>query len=443
MVIMLAAGEAHHNLFPFLSKTLNIINDDPVMPFDFSEEHWDYLSCYLVLDDCGTLSVEEKLKRLGLAYEGIIGKKRSEQMCLITTDFSFYLCLRAMYEDKIQLHWCKESPSTTYIEERLNLKKGRRSRAAATPKKAAPDAPVKETPVEGESKREKKNILGLFARKKENPSTTEAVFSRSVNRTVLITGTRNSGITSTVVNMAECYAEKGFKTIVVDLDWKMRGMNAYFNSFHEATVDSEEMAASLIRVLASPGEHRVYGHNIDKNLWVTSLGYQFEDSTLEGRFITCDHIISMLTLLKQQFNVVIIDAPLDILQQLSDIIGHLDTIGLCMENNLHSVLSTIRHLDVAFDIHKVKYINAKGKLILNRFDPASKYDGDQFSGETASALMASGISEAIVYRMPVAGTIPQSALFHQQIETDMPVVTVDNAIKEVFDSLILRMIEGA
>ncbi|GJM70484.1 hypothetical protein HMSSN036_27000 [Paenibacillus macerans] len=49
---------------------------------------------------------------------------------------------------------------------------------------------------------------------------------------------------------------------------------------------------------------------------------------------------------------------------------HIDIFGLCVPNNLHAVLSTIRNVEVVLDAEKAAYLNAKSKVIVTKYNDA-------------------------------------------------------------------------
>ncbi len=101
--------------------------------------------------------------------------------------------------------------------------------------------------------------------------------SKGINRVICVTGHRGSGLTSTSVNIAYEASKRGLSAILIDMDIQYRGCNAYFDSFHSSTKKDEEMNASLIRTLARPQDYKTTCFNVANNLWLTSLGYSFND----------------------------------------------------------------------------------------------------------------------------------------------------------------------
>lgn len=136
-----------------------------------------------------------------------------------------------------------------------------------------------------------------------------------MSRVVAVTGHRGSGLTSTVVNLAHEASKRGLSTMIIDMDAEYRSMNMYFGRFHEQSNKYDEMSASLIRTLARPQDYMTTACSIKDNLWLTALGYSFQDRRLMDQFYTSDKLVGLLSLLRTKFNLVLLDMPLDLFRE--------------------------------------------------------------------------------------------------------------------------------
>lgn len=268
-------------------------------------------------------------------------------------------------------------------------------------------------------------------------------FSKGINRVIGITGHRGSACTSTAVNLACEASLRGLKTILVDMDIYNRSLNLYCSNFVESYENDKEMESSLIRCLAKPQEYEHHACYINSNLWVTGLAYDFQDMAVMDRFFSANKVINMLTTLRQSFNVIFLDLPFDLLKDLQEIILHIDTFGLCVSNNLYSVVTTLRNISSYLNKENIAYLNAKSKIVVTQYNDRMQYQGKLFTADQVSELFASDLSDDFNRVMPVAGIIRYTKDFDAQLETDIPIIESSSEYKEYYSSILLRLLEGA
>ncbi|MGZ9584914.1 hypothetical protein [Paenibacillus marinisediminis] len=266
--------------------------------------------------------------------------------------------------------------------------------------------------------------------------------SRGISRIIAITGHRGSGLTSTAVNVACEAGKRGLSAVIVDMDAEYRSTNMYFSRFHEQSQRHEDMSASLIRSLARPQDYMTTAFNISDNLWLISLGYGFHDKKLMDQFYNNNKLIGLLSVLRTKFNLVILDMPLDLFRTFRESMIHMDMFGLCVSNNLHSILSTLRNVEVVLDQEGASYLNAKSKVIVTRYNDRSRFQKDIFTPDKVSEVMTSGLSDCFTYEMSVAGSVPYSNDFDSQIEMDVPVVNANADYESAYGNILLRLMEG-
>lgn len=266
--------------------------------------------------------------------------------------------------------------------------------------------------------------------------------SRGISRVVAVTGHRGSGVTSTAVNLASEAGRRGLSALIVDLDIDYRSTNMYFGGFHERTKQDEDINASLIRTLARPQDYAATAYPIRENVWLTGLGYGFDDQRLIGQFVTEARLIGLLSLLRNRFNLIVLDLPLDLLRQYREIMIHIDSFGLCVPNDLYSVLSTLRNVENSLSKEQAVYLNAKSKLVVTKYNDKSRFQGESFTPEAVSRVLTSGLMEGFTYEMKVAGHVPYSSDFDLQIESDVPLVHTNPGYERAYGNILLRLLEG-
>ncbi|WP_223068034.1 hypothetical protein [Paenibacillus caui] len=270
-----------------------------------------------------------------------------------------------------------------------------------------------------------------------------ANISRGISRVVAITGHRGSGLTSTVVNLANEASKRGLSTMIIDMDAEYRSTNMYFGRFHEQSNKYDEMSASLIRTLARPQDYMTTAFSIKDNLWLTALGYSFQDRKLMEQFYTSDKLVGLISLLRTKFNLVLLDLPLDLFKAFKETMIHIDSFGLCVPNNLYAVLSTIRNVEVVLDQEKAAYLNAKSKVIVTKYNDRSRFQDALFTPDKVSEVLTSGLSDIFRYDMSMAGYVPYSSGFDSQIETEIALTNSAAEYEQAFGNMLLRLMEGA
>jgi len=315
--------------------------------------------------------------------------------------------------------------------------------------KTAPKANAYEQPREGQPEvgeivvRNKKwgflkqRIEGNVGDKGENGSV-----SIASSKVIVFTGHRNSGVTSSAVNVAWCANRRGINAILIDFDTDYRSINLYFSKFYSQADEDDEISASLVRTLAQPQNYKTSAVRIESGFWVTSLGYGFSDERLLSQHFTKSKMIGMITSLKHSFDLIAVDFPLDLLAKAPDMLNSVDVVALCMENSIYSAITTLRNIVIGFDDREwISYIASKAKLIVTKYNNESTY-GDEIitPGRLSELIVSEGFCEDFTEELPVAGSVPYIRWFGKQIESDIPVIDMDSGMKQAYDGIILRLL---
>lgn len=266
--------------------------------------------------------------------------------------------------------------------------------------------------------------------------------SKGLSRVIAVTGHRGSGITSTAVNLAYTAQRLGLSVILVDMDIDYRSTNMYFNSFHESAQRDEEIASSLIRCLAKPHYFKTTAFNVKDDFWLTTLAYSFDDRRLIESFYSNQRFINMISILRQKFNLVLIDMPMDIIGKFSEALLQIDVFGLCIPNNVYSTLATIRGANKQLSPEKLAYLNAKSKIVATKYNDKARLQWEPLSPARLSRLVLE-VSDSFDLEMSVAGHVPYGFNFDSQIEQDIPLVISSEEYQKVYGDILLRLMEGA
>ena len=263
--------------------------------------------------------------------------------------------------------------------------------------------------------------------------------SRIQNKAIAFTGRAGSGVTSTVANIAYAAARKGMRSLILDLDIDYRGANLYFNKFCTLAEEAEEVCRSLVIMLANPNNYMSAAVPINDQLWVAGLGYDFNDKQSLDSLYTEQKIAAMVSALKNKFDYVFVDFPLTALSRFPGVIMHFDVFALCVENNLHSAVTTLRALMNGFSPENIQYINMKSKLTATKYNSESLYDNEIITPERLAELITSGICDDFVSELPVAGAIPYIMDFDRQIESDVPIYETNTLLTKSYGEILSRL----
>ena len=279
------------------------------------------------------------------------------------------------------------------------------------------------------------------SRRQDEECDNQSRMSLASSRAIVFTGHRGSGATSTGVNVALTASRRGVNTILVDLDVDYRSTNLYFGEYYKQAEDDEYIASSLIRTLAQPQSYQTTAVNIDRNLWLTTLGYDFDDKKLIEQHFTESKVIGLITALKHSFDLVVVDLPLGNFARFPSFLNSIDILSLCMENTVYSAITTLRNISLSFpERERITYLASKTKLVVTKYNDESMYDDEIITPDRLSELIASeGFSEDFDMEIPVVGSVPYISWFGKQIESDIPVMDMDSQMQESYDGILLRL----
>jgi len=291
----------------------------------------------------------------------------------------------------------------------------------------------------------KRSIIERFRKEKvkEIPiSSTDRDFekiSREISRVFAITGHRGSGVTSTAVNLAQIANNRNLSTVLVDLDTVNCSLNLYFNEYYEMAEKNRDIACSLIRNLAKPQNYNINSYNIN-NLYVVTLAYSFSDWELLERFCTSARLINMLTVFRKHFQLCLLDMPIEALGRFKESILYIDSFGLCVSNNLHSLTGTLRGLQHTLAQEEMEQLFGKSRIIVSKYNEQASIQDEFFSPEKVCDLLLDLSDAQLAGGFELAGHIPYQMKFDTQLETDIPIVDGDANMEKAYSEILLRLI---
>ncbi|NJJ39955.1 hypothetical protein [Paenibacillus apii] len=461
MRLLLIAGGYGAVVRQYITSMTEVINDEELIlgsAARYIAESAPEPDGVLVTDEALTMNAEKDRRDLEALISGLAAYRPSPVPVVLVTADSWKpkewegLCAKFPQVRVIVSDYIRITPEL--VGQGISLAGSGPIPAAGAARMGARETTAGRDAVKGkepEASPSRKSFLDRFRPKpkeRNTPEPTDALtrelnrISLGISRVVAVTGHRGSGVTSTAVNLASEAGRRGLTALIVDLDIDYRSTNMYFGSFHETTKRDEDINASLIRTLARPQDYAATAFPINANVWLTGLGYGFDDTRLIGQFVTEARLTGLLSLLRNRFNLIVLDLPLDLLGQYSEIMIHIDSFGLCVPNDLYSVLSTLRNVENGLHKEQAAYLNAKSKLVVTKYNDRSRFKGEIFMPESVCRVLTSGLMDSFTYEMKVAGHVPYSSDFDSQIESDVPLVYTSAHYEQAYGNILLRLLEG-
>ncbi len=260
-----------------------------------------------------------------------------------------------------------------------------------------------------------------------------------LNRVVAITGHRGAGATGTAANIAVAAGMRGLKTIILDLDIEYRGMNLYFGKFGEEAQLKSGLEASLVKCLLKPDLYLDNSCKINDGLYVVSLAYSVPHRDKLLDFINLKRLLGLIAVLKPEFNLVLLDIPFHALSRYSEMLIHLDSIGLCVNNNIYSLINTAKAVDEMFEREFLSLLKMKSRIIATKYNDENRHHGRKMTCELMCDILCE-ISEVFDNSPVCAGAIPLCGNFDMQADTGRKLCSLSSEYKErylnVLDNLI-------
>jgi len=445
MKIVIAFGRMHEIYKHYINKKLEVINDKSLMLGDLPN-YLSGLPCraesIVITDGAFSGTIEKDTSSYHNLLEWLLSNSPATIVIILTNDHARYSALKKITDNRIKVDFI----FCNFIRLPFLLVQGSCEKNTANRQEI--NYPVPAT----EDKEPKRKVLNLsIFRSREGikkPEPTESLtrefnnIGKSISRIIAITGHRGSGVSSTVHNIANVASKRGLNTAVIDLDIVYRSSNMYYSRFHEWSQKDETINASLIRTLANPQDYQSTAFNVKNSLWLLSLGYAFTDKKLIEQFYNSAKLITLITVLRNKFNLLILDMPLDIMRSFQECMIYIDVFGLCVSNNIYSIVNTLRNIEWAFDKDTIALLNSKSSLVVTKQNSKARFHGDFFTPEKVNEILTSGLCRYFTYDMKIAGYVPYISDFDIQIESDMPISNTNKEMEEAYSKILIRLIGG-
>lgn len=261
---------------------------------------------------------------------------------------------------------------------------------------------------------------------------------KDLKRVVAITGHRGSGVTGTVANIATVASDNGVSVMVIDMDTVNRGINLFFSKFGDEVEINSELSYSLIRCLMNPESYDVNSCKINRNLSVIALGYSVSNKERITEALQYKRVVSLISLLKQEYDLVLMDIPLEVFKTLPDLITQLDCIGLCVNNSLYSVVNTVRASE-EYISEEALLFNAKSRVIVTKYNENNRYKGKKITPDFTCEILnhLSGIAKGEFRKI---GVIPHSKDYDLQTGGGDRMCNSDKSYRDSFLEVLKNLV---
>lgn len=306
--------------------------------------------------------------------------------------------------------------------------------------KPKPEPKPKEKPAPAPKKEKVKKEKPVREKTKPVKKDTRLKLNRGV---VIVTGDRQSGVSTTVANMAEVYAANGMSVLVLDLDMRRRTQTRLFPGYRDAEVVENRVKNALLVNLVRPDNLIDVHAIVEDNIAVVSLSPDVERviTKFAGRPIdkvfNSTAIMNLLSFSKSLFDVVLVDFPLDVVREVGECLSYSDRVVLCMPN-------TETHLDNFFETEMEELLlennvvahtlMTKAKVVLTKYNANSRIDNREATPELVEDILNS--LEDVIYHVDVVGNVSYSEDYVTQFDKGKKIVTFDGEIREEFESFM-------
>lgn len=254
-------------------------------------------------------------------------------------------------------------------------------------------------------------------------------------------GNRGSGVSGMVAQTAETYAMLGKKVLIIDLDLSMRSQTVYFPMYSEAVLQHKGVGNSLIRLTQTQnikGTAVSVTSNIDvlsneKTLPAPETGFH---TTISNVF---EHIIDDAV---ENYDIVLIDLPLDYLQYYFRHSDKLDKNVFVIENKFYMIedffsihlASIIKSLDVFSED-----LISKSSILLNKYRKDFRdLKGYQMNRlKVKEMLMKAG---APYDRISVIGEVPEYKDWEEQYYSNVRYLWTDDIALSMFRTIVSKIL---
>ena len=130
--------------------------------------------------------------------------------------------------------------------------------------------------------------------------------------------------------------------------------------------------------------------------------------------------------------------PINSLSKYSELLTQIDSIALCVNNNLYSAISTVRTVEDLFVKEDLVLFNVKSRPVLTKYNEANRHNGKTFTPELTCKI----ICELGGYDNDLnpAGIVPYSREFDLQIDSGQKIASVNKVYKNHYFTILKNLL---
>ena len=294
--------------------------------------------------------------------------------------------------------------------------------------------PVKEKPTpKPKPVREKKSKASKFSKK-------EVSLYKGI---IAVTGDRQSGVSTTVSNMAEVYAKNGNSVLIVDLDTKRRFQTKIYPEFYDAIDLETRVMNGLLASLINTGNLEDVAAVVSDNVALLSISdevdrviHKFANRPFESVF-SAQNLVNLLSYAKSMFDVVLVDIPFEQLRVVGNALSYVDKSVLCIPNTMYHIDNLLEiEVDELLLVDEIvtRTLLSKSKILLTKYNEFSKYEGKEVTEEFVMDTLS--LLDDSLYHLEVVGRIPYMDDYESQVGKGKPIVSRDLELRSHFEEFM-------
>lgn len=261
------------------------------------------------------------------------------------------------------------------------------------------------------------------------------------NKSILIgvTGLGGSGKTMITANLGYALSCYNVDTCIVDLNIFDRGINLYYPSITDEYY-AETTNDFLYKALFRPDEASAYTLPLNSSLSVLSLPFGYDLSRQEIERFNSDSIKRILANLKLKFNVIIVDIPFKLLEEMEDLCLIFDKILMVSRDNIYGISQLCGYYDPNRIENSMTRNIFMGKVnyILNFYTGNSIYGDTTITKDNFLYILAESLD---TNNLPgiIAGCIPYIQNLDRYLYSDKSIMYKDKNYQKYIDEIILNI----
>ena len=288
--------------------------------------------------------------------------------------------------------------------------------------------PIREKPV-----REKKSKSPKVSKKEVN----------LYKGIITVTGDRQSGVSTTVSNMAEVYAKNGNSVLIVDLDTKRRFQTKIYPEFYDAIALENRVMNGLLASLINTGNLEDVAAVVSDNVALLSISdevdrviHKFANRPFDTVF-SAQNLVNLLSYAKSMFDVVLVDLPFEKLRSVGNLLSYVDKSVLCIPNTMYHVDNLLEiEVDELLLVDEIvtRTLLSKSKILLTKYNELSKYEGKEVTEEFVMDTLS--LLDDSLYHLEVIGRVPYLEDYESQVGKGKPIVSRDLELRSHFEEFM-------